>query len=127
MRYSRQKELIYKALMEVPCHPTADELYTRLKEHHPNLSLATVYRNLNRFAEEGRILRLAVPGGSDRYDGTVSQHYHMVCRHCGRLTDVQEEEMPHVSQEIMALHQYDVTGFELVLYGVCEHCRATPQ
>lgn len=57
-RYSRQRELIYRALLASKAHPTADMVYQMLKPENPNLSLGTVYRNLNLLAEEGIVVRM---------------------------------------------------------------------
>ena len=65
-RYSKQRELIYNALLESAHHPTAEELYNLLKPTAPSLSLGTVYRNLNLLVEEGRAVRL--PFATNRYD-----------------------------------------------------------
>ena len=55
MNYSKQRELILNTLKENVVHPTAEYLYEILKENNPNLSLGTVYRNLNQLAENGTI------------------------------------------------------------------------
>ena len=69
-------------------HPTAEELYQRLKPDNPALSLATVYRNLRQLEACGRLRRVAVPDGSDRYDGRLDPHEHMICETCGRAVDL---------------------------------------
>ena len=56
-RYSRQRELIFEALKASHEHPTAEMMYQWLKPENPNLSLGTVYRNLNLLADEGAIVR----------------------------------------------------------------------
>ena len=53
MKYSRQRELILETVMENPVHPTADTVYAMVREQEPNISLGTVYRNLNLLAEQG--------------------------------------------------------------------------
>ena len=57
-RYSRQRELIYEALMHTDQHPTAEMIYQWLKPTNPNLSLGTVYRNLNLLVDEGAAVRM---------------------------------------------------------------------
>lgn len=60
MNYSRQREIILETLKENVVHPTAEYLYGILQEKAPNISLATLYRNLNQLAENGIIKRLTV-------------------------------------------------------------------
>ena len=50
VKHSRQREAILTELRSRKDHPTAEELYLSLKPHMPNLSLGTVYRNLNMLA-----------------------------------------------------------------------------
>lgn len=57
-RYSKQRELIYDAVMNTTEHPTAETIYIWLKPDNPALSLGTVYRNLNQLVEEGNVMRL---------------------------------------------------------------------
>ena len=60
-RYSRQRELIYQAVLGSKEHPTAEMVYQWLKPVAPNLSLGTVYRNLTLLAEEGVLIRMPFP------------------------------------------------------------------
>ena len=57
------------------------------REVDPTISMGTVYRNLNLLAEQGKILRIKVPGGADRYDGIIEPHNHAVCTKCGMVMD----------------------------------------
>ena len=68
-------------------HPTALEIYGMTRAVDPTISMGTVYRNLNLLAEQGKILRIKVPGGADRYDGTIEPHNHAVCTKCGMVMD----------------------------------------
>ena len=120
VRRSKQKEIIYNALMEEPCHPTADTLYNKLK---PDLSLATVYRNLNQFAAQGKILKIQVPDGSDRFDGSIHKHFHGFCTHCGEVFDIEENELEGIEEKIMNVSTLKVTQYNLVIYGICNKCR----
>lgn len=65
-------------------HPTADALYASIREEFPNISLGTVYRNLNLLVETGEILKLTCGNGPDHYDGNVAPHYHFVAETADR-------------------------------------------
>ena len=69
LKYSRQRESIKACLMNRHDHPTADALYASIREEYPNISLGTVYRNLNLLVETGEIQRLTCGDGADHYDG----------------------------------------------------------
>ena len=88
MIYSKQREGILRTLRYELNHPTAEELYTHLKEREPSLSLATVYRNLNQLSKIGKVMRIEVPNGSDRFDSIADGHYHLICEKCGKAVDI---------------------------------------
>lgn len=125
IKFSRQREAI-KELLAESSHPTADEIYIKVREQFPNVSLGTVYRNLNLLSECGEIQKLTFPEGPDRFDCNVMPHYHFVCRSCGRVFDL------HVRG--VKLDMEDGTdGAELpgrieaqalICYGTCNDCLA---
>lgn len=88
LKYSRQRESIKSCLMARHDHPTADALYTSIREEYPNISLGTVYRNLNLLVELGEIQKLTCGDGADHFDADTSPHYHFVCRDCGQVFDL---------------------------------------
>ena len=92
LKYSRQRESIKANLMSRHDHPTADALYASIREEFPNISLGTVYRNLNLLVETGEILKLTCGNGPDHYDGNAAPHYHFVCRECGQVYDMDLDE-----------------------------------
>ena len=76
LKYSRQRESIKDYLMHTNAHPTADMVYLHVKEQFPNISLGTVYRNLNLLSDMGEIIKIPTPDGADRFDGRTVPHYH---------------------------------------------------
>ena len=77
LKYSRQRESIKNYLLHTEEHPTADTVYMHVREEFPNISLGTVYRNLNLLAETGDALKIPTPSGGDRFDGKTTPHYHL--------------------------------------------------
>lgn len=118
-RYSRQRELIYQALCGTTEHPTADMVYQWLKPENPNLSLGTVYRNLNLLADEGTIIRMPFP--VERYDANVKPHPHFRCRCCGAVSDLDLPYDSALDAQVNALgHQ--VEQHSVLFSGVCINC-----
>ena len=76
LKYSRQREAIKDYLSSVTTHPTADTVYLNVKQEFPNISLGTVYRNLNLLAEIDDAIKISTPNGGDRFDGRTMPHYH---------------------------------------------------
>lgn len=121
---SKQRECLLEDLSGRTDHPTADELYFSVKQKIPNISLGTVYRNLSQLTDSGKILKLTC-GGADHFDFNTCQHYHLLCRVCKRLYDL---EMP-IQTELEQLAQDGYGGkidrHRLTFYGICENCVKT--
>ncbi|MEJ2287568.1 MAG: Fur family transcriptional regulator [Deinococcales bacterium] len=88
LRFSRPRELILGYLLEDDKHVSAEGLYLALKQRGENLSLSTVYLNLNVLAEAGLVREFKGSSGQSFYDSNVSPHYHVVCRETGKILDV---------------------------------------
>lgn len=121
-RYSRQRELIYQALMDTTEHPTAEMVYQWLKPENPSLSLGTVYRNLNLLANEGRITRMAFP--VERYDGNTKPHCHFRCDKCGGVYDLDLPYCRELDGKADGASEHQIEGHELIFHGCCARCRA---
>ena len=126
MIYSKQRELILKTVLNNRIHPTADTVFSLLKPDHPELSLATVYRNLNQLAKQGLLLKIPVPNGADHFDGTLEAHYHMICEQCSQMVDVPKEYVPEFDSQIAEKTGCAIHSHTIVFYGLCESCNRTP-
>ena len=71
-------------------HPNIDELYSYIKKTHSNISLATIYKNLNTLMEKGVVIFIDV-NGKTCFDICFFQHAHCVCGNCGKVFDVDIE------------------------------------
>ena len=76
VRYSKKREAILEAIRSTKTHPSADWVYQTLKPTHPDLSLGTVYRNLDFFRQHGTIISVGVVKGQERFDATTTPHTH---------------------------------------------------
>lgn len=122
MNFSRQREIIYYQVMNYPTHPTVEEVYNALKPDNPNLSLGTVYRNLNQLSEAGMLMKIPIADGSDRFDGRTDCHYHMICEKCGRVFDIELDCLDEIPQTVMRENGHRITRVTLNLKGVCAGC-----
>lgn len=123
-KFSRQRQMIYEQVKKHPVHPTADEVYTALKKDCPNLSLGTVYRNLNLLSDMGMLMKIHVGGEKDRFDGQTAAHCHFFCEKCGRVFDVEDEGVRGIEKRVLTGDGHTVTGIEINLRGVCKGCSA---
>ena len=122
MRYSRQRESICRTVMESGNHPTANMVYDALKEEMPHLSLGTVYRNLNQLCDSGRLMKITLPDGSCRFDGTTRDHSHIVCEVCGQVADVMLPELTEVADAVKEETEYSLTSYDVIMRGKCKTC-----
>jgi len=120
-RYSKQRELIYQAVMNTEEHPTAETVYHWLKPDNPALSLGTVYRNLKQLVDEGNIIRLPFP--VERFDATTRPHAHFLCLNCGNVFDLNDIAYDSaIDRQIETITGNTVQKHELVFSGNCSHC-----
>ncbi|MDE7322326.1 MAG: transcriptional repressor [Lachnospiraceae bacterium] len=99
-------------------HLSAEQIFLCLKETHKGVALATVYNNLSFLCKEGLIRKISVEGCPDRYD-KVNRHDHLVCRRCGKLSDVQLEDLTDMLQKQVKV---PVLSYDLKMNYLCEEC-----
>ena len=125
LKYSKQRESIKNFLVTRYDHHTAETVYLDIRREFPNISLGTVYRNLNLLAEIGEIQKLSPGIGPDRFDGNPAPHYHFICRHCGCVMDLTVSGLDHIN--ILAGQDFDgeIEGHITYFYGACPSCKAS--
>jgi Fur family peroxide stress response transcriptional regulator len=131
-KHSAKRDAILKVIQSTAEHPSAQWVYDKLKPHIPNLSLGTVYRNINIFLHEGLVTSVGVVDGEERFDGVVEPHPHLVCSRCGRVMDLPCPET-HIAQAAGLTgprppDSPESGGFvvdyrKTVFYGLCGDCR----
>lgn len=121
-KYSRQREAIREYLMHTKEHPTADMVYMSIRAVYPNISLGTVYRNLNLLAQKGEIIKINCQDGSERYDGNVMPHYHFLCNRCRRVYDLEMESIDYINKIAGADFNGRIEGHVTFFYGICPEC-----
>lgn len=123
LRITNQRDVILNELRSVKTHPTADELYTQVRQRLPRVSLATVYRNLEWLSEQGLARKIEVGGRQKRFDGDISDHYHVRCQKCGRVADVEMDTLDNLHERITHSCDFSVSGHRLEFTGLCPECR----
>jgi Fe2+ or Zn2+ uptake regulation protein len=103
-------------------HPSAERVHECVRRVLPTISLGTVYRNLQRLTDEGRIGVAQLEGRVSRYDPTPAAHDHFVCRRCGRVDDL-DASVPLEGMRAARRAGHVVTSHAIVLYGHCRSCQ----
>ena len=124
LKYSKQRESIKHYLMTTKEHPTADMVYMHVKKDFPNISLGTVYRNLNLLTDIGEAVKIATPDGGDRFDGRVEPHNHFLCTMCGQLLDLELDMNSIEEVNRLAAENFDgiIRSSSTLFYGECSDC-----
>ena len=122
VRRSKKRDAMLELMRSTKSHPSADWIYQNMRELYPDVSLGTVYRNLNQLREEGLVKSVGVVNGQERFDAFTGPHSHFVCNQCSAVTDlpncVSEEVISPLAEEYGFVEQ----SCELHVYGLCSEC-----
>lgn len=119
MRDTRQMNVILNYINNSHNHPTAMDIYEFCKKSIPNISLATVYRNLNKLSSLGKIKQIKMPNNIDRYDYVSDNHPHFICIKCGDIMDLNN----NFDVSSLTPKNVKITTYEINFKGVCEKCQ----
>lgn len=123
VRMTPQRHAILEYLLSSMSHPTADEIYKALEKDFPNMSVATIYNNLRLFKEAGLVRELTYGDASSRFDANMSDHYHIICRRCGKITDFKYPPLIEVEEEAARKTGFQVDSHRMEVYGLCADCQ----
>lgn len=101
-------------------HLTAEQIFQELKQIYPAVVRATVYNNLHKLWESGAIRKVVLEGQPDRYD-RLERHDHLVCKECGRLSDV---TLSDLTQQLEKQLGMPILSYDLKMTYLCEACRS---
>lgn len=121
-RVTPQRLLIYRALLELGRHVTAEEVQASVEEALPNVSLPTVYAALELFEDLGLLRRLGVTQGAVLYDPRVEPHDHRVCDRCGRFEDVDSGVDLETALTSAGRRGFRPERAEVLVHGLCSDC-----
>jgi len=120
-RNTRQLAMVWQAIKDDKSHPTADQVYERVRRKLPNISLGTVYRNLQKLVALKK-LQVLMLGRSQHFDPLVQRHQHFICEACDRVFDVLVESQREIRPAKLPEEGFTVTSHHLAFYGTCKGC-----
>jgi Fe2+ or Zn2+ uptake regulation protein len=124
-RTTRQMAAVREVLASARDHPTAEVLFARVRDRVPRVSLGTIYRNLDKLREQGRVRVLRLDGGEAHFDGRTEAHDHFVCVRCGAVRDLPGAAGAAPADEARAagcVVHWRTTAY----YGHCGDCATAP-
>ena len=120
----RKRNAILEVLRMTDTHPSAEMVHEMLKKEHPDISLATVYRNLAWFKSQGMIQSVATVRGIERFDANTDPHVHFICSGCDAVLDLPQIEVPQsLSCSVEQCSGCNVQSCQLTFTGLCNSCQ----
>ena len=120
----RKRNAILECLRSTDTHPSADMVHEMLRPDHPDISLATVYRNLSLFKKQGLIQSVATVSGIERFDANTNPHVHFICTNCDAVLDLHQVDMPlALGTQAEKDTGCRISGCQLTFTGKCRECQ----
>ena len=119
VKLTEQRKIIAKVMSSSKDHPDVDELYKRVSNIDPKISIATVYRTIKLFAEEGIVTKHGFKGGKARYEElSESHHDHLIDIKTGEIIEFVDEEIEKLQNKVAEKYGYKLVDHKLELYGI---------
>ena len=122
-KHFRKRDAILQCVRSTTSHPSAEWVYETVRAQMPDISLATVYRNLSLFKDQGLIMSLGTVNGIERFDGNTAPHVHFICTGCGAVVDLPEIQVPgELNSAAAQASGGRVHSCQLTFTGICANC-----
>ena len=126
-----QRLAIYSALLKLEGHPSPDDVYQLVKKTYPSISLATIYKTLERLERSGLIAKPNLIHETALYEARTEHHHHLVCTACKRLADLGPDELrsrlPRDAQDLglpeTVRREYEISDYTITFKGLCRACK----
>jgi Fe2+ or Zn2+ uptake regulation protein len=125
-RMTHQRQVMLEEIMKMDSHPTADEIYEKVRQRLPKISMGTVYRNLDVLTSSGLINKIEPGHTQMRFEGKLRDHYHVTCVRCGKIEDAEIEPLGDTLQNLESalgrMTKHGVFAHKLEFIGLCKEC-----
>ena len=119
VKLTEQRKIIAKVMSESSDHPDVDELYNRVSNIDPKISIATVYRTVKLFEEFGILTKHEFKGGKARYEELNEGHHdHLIDLKTGEIIEFVDEKIEELQKQVAEKYGYTLVDHKLELYGV---------
>jgi Fur family ferric uptake transcriptional regulator len=123
-RLTPQRMLVIEALHNADKHISAEEIYEQLHSRYPYANISTVYRTLELLKELNLVTETDFGEGRVRYHvAEKGHHHHLVCRNCGKITDLDESALYPLQDTLLEKYGFDADLRHLAISGECCDCR----
>jgi Fur family transcriptional regulator, peroxide stress response regulator len=126
-RFTEQRAAVYRFLRATRGHPSADDVFTSVRQVITDISLATVYKSLETLVGCGLATKLTYGDGSARYDGRTDPHPHARCLQCEAVLDLPGHLDASALTGLGQLPGFAVKSYRVEVVGVCASCQGTAE
>ena len=120
---THQRQVLFEVMQAMDGHPSPEEVYARVKKRVPSISLATVYKNIHLFVENGVFRKMSVHHGSVRVEMNEDKHHHLVCSRCKSIVDIDEAALGELPTRRVLPGGFLVERYSVDVIGVCAKCQ----
>jgi Fur family transcriptional regulator, peroxide stress response regulator len=120
---THQRQVLFEVMQSIPGHPSPEEVYARVQERIPSISLATVYKNIHLFIASGLFREVSMHHGSLRVEMNDRPHHHMVCTKCKAIFDLDENELGGMPQPHRMPNGFVAQRYAVDVLGLCAACQ----
>jgi len=121
-RLTHQRLEVVREVASTDVHPDAEQVFWKVRERVPTISLDTVYRTLGTLADLGLVIRVTGVSAAVRYDANTLPHHHFICSRCGLIRDVEGAGLDGLDIPVPAAEIGQVESVEMRFRGVCREC-----
>ena len=132
-KITSQRQKVLGVLRNSNDHPTAEDIYSRLRGRGERVAMGTIYRTLELLEKIGLVRRISLSDRS-RYEilenSSDVKHHHLVCEKCGRIMDISEDilvthekSLEELVMEVGEVSGFQVSGHQFRIFGICRDCR----
>ena len=124
-RITPQRRAVARVLASSHDHPSAEQMYDRVRAEFPMTSLATVYKTVNLLKQMGQVLEVGFSDDRRHYDGCKPfPHPHLICVQCKHIMDADIDDLDRLIRRVGRKTGFKVHTHLLEFYGVCPRCQA---
>ncbi|MDP2271513.1 MAG: Fur family transcriptional regulator [Archangium sp.] len=125
LKSTRQRSLIIDIFFEMHGHLSVEDVWSRVRQDDPRVSVATVYRTMKLLAESGLAHARNFGDGQTRYEPAVGRehHDHLICTRCGTIIEFENDQIERMQDAVARRHGFKVTSHKMELYGLCKSCQ----
>lgn len=126
LKFTTQRESIFKTLFDYDKHFSPEDLYNLIKQKYPksNIGMTTVYRTLNLLEENKLVTSISFGIQGKKYEfGSKAHHDHLICEVCGKIEEFEDETIEKLQEKVARMRGFKMTEHIMQLFGICKECQ----